>query len=154
MRAADLGRVLELPRAALQDLGQPLQVLGDDGRGLSDEQCLRGVDHIVRRESVVEPARVRTHDLGHRRGESDDVMADFRLDFLDPLQPEAGALADGLGRLPGDHAGLGQGLGGRDFHRQPGLKPVFVAPDAPHLGASVTRNHGDLRASKLGNAGL
>ena len=34
VRAADHGRVLELPRAALEDFGEPLQVLRDDCGGL------------------------------------------------------------------------------------------------------------------------
>ena len=50
-------RVLELPGAALQHFGESLQVVGDDRRGLLDQQGLRGIDHVVRGQAVVEPAR-------------------------------------------------------------------------------------------------
>ena len=42
----------------------------------------------------------------------------------------------------GNDAGLGQSLGGGDFDVQPGAETVFVAPDAAHLGAGITWDHG------------
>ncbi len=47
VRAADHGSVFEFPGAAFEDLGQALQVLRDDLRGLADQQGLRGIDDIV-----------------------------------------------------------------------------------------------------------
>ena len=140
--AADHGRVFEFPGAALEHLGEALQILRDDFRGLVDQQGLRGVDYIVGSESVVEPAGVRADDFGDGRGEGDDVVADFGFDFVDALDVEVGALADGFGGVFGDESGLGEGFGGGDFDGQPGAEAVFVAPDAGHLGAGIARDHG------------
>jgi len=85
----------------------------------------------------VEPAGLRSDDFGDRGGEGDDVVADFGLDFLDALQAEIGALADGFGGVFGDNASLGQGFGGGDFHREPGAEAVFIVPDAAHFRAGV-----------------
>ncbi len=72
--AADHGRVLELPGAALQYLGQTLQIGGDNRGGLPDEQGLGRVHHVVRGQAVVKPAGMRADDLGHGGGEGDDVV--------------------------------------------------------------------------------
>ena len=45
------------------------------------------------------------------------------------------------GGLGGHHAQLGQRFGGRQFHFQPLLKFVLVAPDPAHLGPRVSGNH-------------
>ena len=140
--AADHGRVFELPGAAFEDLGKPFEIGGDDGRRLADEQGLCGVDHIVGREAVVKPAGFGADDLRHRGGEGDHVVPDFGFDFVDALQVEVGALADGLGRVFWDHAGVGQGFGGGDFDGKPGAEAVFVAPDAAHIRAGIAWDHG------------
>ena len=54
---------------------------------------------------------------------------------------EAGVRAQqarGFGR---DHAQLGQRLGGRQFHFEPLLKLVLVAPDPAHFGPRISGNH-------------
>ncbi|SPE28460.1 hypothetical protein SBA2_40023 [Acidobacteriia bacterium SbA2] len=90
----------------------------------------------------MEPAGVWADDFGDGRGEGDDVVANFGFDFVDALDAEVGALADGVGGVHGDEAGFGKGLGGGDFDGQPGAEAVFIAPDAGHLGAGVARDHG------------
>ena len=111
-------------------------------RRLADEQRLRGVDHVVGSQPIVKPAGLRADDLGHRRRESNHVVTHFRFDFVDALQVEVGALADGLGGVLRDHAGLGQSLGGGHFHGQPGPKAVFVTPNAAHVRAGIAWDHG------------
>jgi len=59
--------------------------LGDDLRRLSDEQGLRGVDHVVGGETVVKPAGVRADNFGDGGGEGDNVVADFGFDLVDAL---------------------------------------------------------------------
>ncbi len=92
----------------------------------------------------MEPAGVRAHDLGDRRGEGDDVVLDLGFNFEDALDVEAGAGADRLCRLFRHDAGGGQRFSGGDFDRQPGAEAVFVAPDAGHFGPGVAWDHGDL----------
>ncbi len=137
MRASDHGCVFEFPGTALEHSGEPFQTGGNDGGGLGDQEGLRGVHHIVGSQSIVEPARVRTHDFGHRGGKGDHVVADFGFDLGDAAEIEICPLADGARRLRGHHTGLRQGVGGGHLHRQPGAEAVLLAPDAAHLGAGV-----------------
>jgi hypothetical protein len=73
------------------------QVFFYDIGGLFDQQRLRGVDYVVGGEAVVEPARFGADEFGDRRGEGDDVVANFGFDFVDAFDFEVGALADGFG---------------------------------------------------------
>ena len=141
--AADHRRVFEFPGPAFEHLGETLEVAGDQRRGLLDEQRLRRIDHIVRGQAVVEPARVRAYDLGHRRGEGDDVVLDLGFDLEDAVDVEVGARADCLGGIFRHDAGGGQRFGRGDFDREPGAEAVFVAPDASHLGPGIAWDHGD-----------
>ena len=142
--AADLGRVFEFPGAAGEDCGEFLQVLFYDLGGLFDQEGLGGIDDVVGGESVVEPAGFGADEFGDGGGEGDDVVADFGFDFVDALDFEVGALADGFGGGLGDESGGGEGFGGGDFDGEPGAEAVFVAPDAAEVGTSVARDHGVL----------
>ena len=60
-------------------------------------QCLRGVHHVIRSESVVQPARFGTDLFGYRRSEGDDIVADFGFNLLNARNVNGAALADGFG---------------------------------------------------------
>ena len=142
VRASHHRRVFEFPRAPLQRLRQPLQVLRNQRRRLHDQQGLRRVDYIIRSQTVVEPARMRADDFRHRRSEGNDVMAHLGLDLINSLHIEVRPLTDRFGRVLGHQARFRQRLGSGDFNRQPGAKPVLIAPDAAHVRAGITRNQG------------
>jgi hypothetical protein len=148
MRAPDHGRVLEFPGTALEHIGKSLKILRNDLRCLANEQRLRGIDDIVRGQTVVKPAGVWSDDLGNGRGEGNDVVADFRFDLVDTLNPEVGALFDCFGGVFRNQAGFSQGFGGCDFDGKPGAEAVFVAPDAGHFRPGIARDHG--RAPRSG----
>src|SRR5450631_3342804 len=99
--AADHWSIFKLPGAAFENFGEALQVLRDYLRRLADEQGLRGIDHVVGGESVVEPAGVRADDFRYGGGESDDVVADLGFDLVDAFDAEVGAFADGVGGVFG-----------------------------------------------------
>ena len=91
----------------------------------------------------------RVHGFGYRGGEGDDVVLDLPFDFVDALHVEAGVLAQqarGFGR---HDAEFGQGFGGGQFHFEPLLELVLVAPDPAHFGTRVSGNHDDFRIEKL-----
>src|SRR5436309_14009885 len=138
--AADHGRVFEFPGTAFQDLGELLKTRADDFRSLTNEQSLSGINHVVGGQSVMEPARFRAHDLSDSRRKSDNIMAHFGFDLIDPLQPEVRPLADSFGSLFRDPASFGQGFSGGDLNRQPGAKAVLIAPNAAHFRAGVAWN--------------
>jgi len=141
------------PRPAFEHLGQALKISRNQRRRLLDEQCLRGVDHVVRGQAVVEPAGMWTDNLGHRGGEGDDVMFDLRFDLENAVNTEVSARVDRLGGILRHDAGCGECFRGGNFHRQPGAEPVLVAPDASHLGACVAWDHGGF-SCVWGNWGL
>src|SRR5438552_11656493 len=138
--AADHGRVFEFPGTAFQDLGELLKTRADDFRSLTNEQSLSGINHVVGGQSVMEPARFRAHDLSDSRRKSDNIMAHFGFDLIDPLQPEIRSLADSFGSLFRYHASFGQSVRGGDLNRQPGAKAVLIAPNAAYLRAGITWN--------------
>src|SRR5208282_5994548 len=96
---ADHGRVFELPGTSFKHLGEALQVAGDLRRGLLDEQRLRRIDHVVRGQAIMEPAGVRTHNLGDGRGEGDDVVFDLGFNLEDAVNVEVGARVDRFGGI-------------------------------------------------------
>src|SRR5213079_1088997 len=132
--------VSELPGAVFQDLGELLKTRGDDFRSLTNEQSLSGIDHVIGGQSVMEPARFRAHDLSDSRRKSDNIMAHFGFDLIDPLQPEVRPLANSFGSLFRHHASFGQSVRGGDLNRQPGAKAVLIAPNAAYLRAGITWN--------------
>ena len=142
--AADHGCVLELPGAALEYVAQLLQVFANDGRSLLDEQRLCGIDHVVRGESVMQPARFRPDFLGHSSGEGDDVVLHLGFDLVDAIEVEVTLFADGDGRRLRHQSGFGERFSGCQFDLEPGAELVLVAPDMPHFGAGITCDQGVL----------
>ena len=136
--AADHRRVLEFEGAAAEHLDHALQAAADDGRSLLDQQRLRRIDHIIGGQAIVQPARLGTDLLGHRRGKGDDVMLDLGLDGLDARELEIALLADGASCRLRHQSGFGQSLGGGHLNLQPGAELVFIAPDAAHLRARIS----------------
>jgi len=96
--AADRGSVLELPGAPLQHLAKFRQVVANDGRRLLHQQRLRGVNHVIRRESIMEPARLRPYLFRYGGGEGDDVMLHFGFNLVDASNIDVALFANGLGR--------------------------------------------------------
>ena len=142
--AADHRSVFELPGAALEHVAQLLQVFANDGRGLLDQQRLRGVNHVVGGEAVMQPARFRADFFGDGGGEGDDVVLHFGFDLVDAVEVEVALFADGDGRRLRNQSGFGQGFGGRQFDFKPGAELVLVAPDMPHFGPGITCDQGGL----------
>jgi hypothetical protein len=104
---------------------------------LLDQQGLSGVDYVVRREAVVEPARLGADEFGDGGVEGDDVVPDFGFDFLDAFQLEVGAVADGTGSLFGDPSRFGESFCGGEFDFEPGAEAVFFVPDAADFGTGI-----------------
>ena len=57
VRSPDLHRVLEFERARLQHRGQIVDAFENHFRSAAHQQGLRGVDDVVRRQPVMQPAR-------------------------------------------------------------------------------------------------
>src|SRR5690348_1113010 len=88
-------------------------------------------------------------------GEGDDVVADFRFDFEDAGDVNAGAFAEAGGGFAGNGAGFGEDVSGGEFDVEPFLEFVFVAPELAHLGARVAVDQNSSPGGASGNrAGL
>jgi len=142
VRAADLRRVLEFEGAALESPGELPASLDEHGRGLFQNERLRGIDDIVRSEAVMQPARMlgdtgRGHLLGDGGGEGDDVVFGFALDRVDAIDIEARVFTQRKGGFCGDVADFGESLGGGELHFKPLREAVFVGENFAHLRACV-----------------
>src|SRR5579872_7567017 len=62
--AADHWGVLKFPSAAFQDFRKTIEVGGNNRRGLSDQQRLRRVNHVVGGQAIVKPARSEERRVG------------------------------------------------------------------------------------------
>src|SRR6185369_11104340 len=69
----DHGRIFKFPGAAFEHRRELFQIGRNNRRRLLNKKGLGSIDDIVRSQSVVKPARVRSDDFGHGRGESYDV---------------------------------------------------------------------------------
>ncbi len=145
VRAADLHRVLEFKRPALQHFAQLLETLQQNPRSLADLQRLRRIHNVVRRHAVMEPARRfgvsgGRHGFGHGGRERDHVVPRLLFDFEDARNVERRVPAQQNGIFAGNDAQFRQRLRRRQFHFKPLLKLVLVAPDGAHFAARVTGN--------------
>ncbi len=68
-------------------------------------------------------------------------MLDLALDFLDAFEIEAGMFAEQAGGLRRHVVGFSQCFGSGEFHFQPLLVFVLVAPDVGHLGPGIAVDH-------------
>ena len=147
VRAADLHGVLEFQRAPFQHGAQLLQAGSRMRRGLLQQQRLRGIHHVVRRQAVMQPARRfgvagGGHGLRHGGGEGDHVVLHLASRFRGCARRRSRRAArSSARRFGGNHAQFGQRFGGRQLHFQPLLKFVLVAPDPAHFGPRVSGNH-------------
>ena len=144
--ASNLDRVFELERPAAQHLAQFLDAGDEQRRRFPDQQRLGGVDDVVGRQAVVQPARRFRfsgggHALGHRGGERDHVVADFGFDFGYARGAHLGVGAQLRGRVGRHFARFGERVGGGQLHGQPLLVTVLFTPDAAHIRARVTLDH-------------
>ncbi len=144
--AADLDGVFEFERPPLQRFEQRLAIFLEHRRGLLEHQRLRGIDHVVRSQPVMQPARSvglagGGHFLGDGGGEGDDVVLHFALDLVNARDVEGGMLAQRARGLRGNFAGLGQRFARGQFDGEPLLEAVLVAKDAAHFGPGISWDH-------------
>ena len=102
---------------------------------------LRGVDDVRRRQAEMQPARRRPDMLGYRGRKGDDVVLGGLFDGGDARDVELRFFPDVARGIVRNDSGLGHRLGSRNFDLQPGLESPLFAPDAPHVGVGVARNH-------------
>ncbi len=127
----------------------------DELRCLFDLQRLRGIDDVVRREAVVQPAgglavqALCFEDLCDCRREGDDVVLDFGLDFSDASRIDSGFCRDGFGGTGRNHANLGKHSARRRLDLEPAAVLVLFSPDAAHRRAGVALDQG--HAPRIGH---
>src|SRR5690606_18626032 len=141
---ADTRRRLVLEGTPFQHRKQPVDIVEQDvGRTceLNGQTC---VQHVGRRHTLVNEARLRSDMLGEIREEGDHVVLGLALDLVDPLDLEAPALPDRFGRIGGDYSQLRLCIASVRLNLEPDPELRLRLPDLGHLGAAVTRYHLDL----------
>ena len=143
VRATRHGGGYVLGRAGLQHPDQPAR-RGDQQVGGTDEsRAQRGVDHVRRREPVVDPRTFRGSDLGlHDVDERSEVVvgdsfasSHVRYELRRHLRcpgPDrlCGGRRDDTDRRPAVHGG--------ELHLEPARQPRLVGEEDGHLGKRVT----------------
>ena len=127
------------PRA--HGVEQTFDVLDEQVGRLAHLNGLRGVDDVGRRQPEVQPARRRPDVLGNRGRKRDDVVLSGFFDGRDAGDVELRFLSNVARGIVRNDSSLGHRLGSRNFNLQPGLESPLFAPDAPHVGVCVARNH-------------
>lgn len=89
----------------------------------------------------MQPFGVVPQALADAAGESDDVVVGDELQLVDALHSEFGVLAHAGGDIPGDDSQLGPGLGGVEFHLQPGVEFMLKRPKGRHFRAGIAFDH-------------
>ncbi len=105
-------RVLELERALFQDRSKFFELRRDDRGGGFDLQRLRRIHHIVRRQAIVQPARLGADLLSERGGKGEDVMFDLGLDLLNSLDVNLATFANSFSGLSRNNAVFGKHIAG------------------------------------------
>jgi hypothetical protein len=141
MRAADHRRPPMFEGAIADGLRQRFEILQDHVARFAHLEGQRRVDYIRRCQPEMQPAGGRSDFFRHGRRECDDVVLRGLFDRLDPRDVETAALANVTRRLERNDPGSRHGIGGGGLHEQPGFVPALVAPDPPHVGVGVARNH-------------
>ena len=109
---------------------------------LLDGERERRVEHVRRREPVVEQAALLAEPLGDRVDEGGDVVVRLALDLGDPLgRRHDGALADRGDGLARDGTDLGPALEGGQLDVEPAPQLLAVRPDVAHGRAGVAGDH-------------
>ncbi len=152
MGSADHGGVLKLQSPAAEHFVQSVQVIAENPGSFLDLEGLGRVDDVIRGQSIVKPARLGPNFFGDRGGKSDHVMANFRLDLVDPLQVKVGFPADCLGGSFGDQPGISQSLGRGELNFQPFPESILIGPYLSHFGTGVTCNHALISYVRFGVA--
>jgi hypothetical protein len=107
------------------------------GRGGLERET--GVHHVRARQAHVDEAGIGANSFADGPEERDQVMIDFALDLLHPLEitrrganERHCAVRDPPAPVPS--------LTGSLLHRQPGIEFVRLAPDFAHLRAGIALN--------------
>ena len=144
VRAPDADGVDVLARA-LGERDDELARAGDDDlAGRAELQGERGVEHVGRRQAVVDPAPAGPGALLQHVDEGRDVVVGDALALLHGLDGER----RGADRLRGRRRRPVHLLAGGDLDAPPGLHARLVGPERADLGAGVAVDHAPDRLSR------
>src|SRR3954470_18269971 len=95
----------------------------------------------------MQPSRFGPNLLSDGRCECDDIVFDLGLNVVKAEKIEVSLLADHGSRVLRHQSGFGENSRCCQLYVKPLTKLRFVVPDAPHLGAGITRDHAALLRS-------
>ncbi len=144
--APDLHGVFVFESPAAERCGECARVVQQQTRRFGQHQCLRGIDHVVGSQAVMQPARRvgvsgGRHFFGDSGGEGDDVVLHLAFDGVDSHDVETGVGAECGSGGRGNLTQFGQGVGRGELHGEPLGEAILVGEDAAHLGACVSGDH-------------
>ncbi len=141
MGPSDHHRVTVFEGSAPDHLEQPVEPLAQQASGTVEGRAEGGVEHVARREAVVEPLPVLAHRGGEDVHERGDVVMGDGLAFLPGIDVDRRRSSHGGARsLRGDTEGL-PALEGERLHLLPEVELGSLAPQRRHLGSRVPLDH-------------
>ena len=125
----------------LSTASKPAMPSGELG-GFLDLEGLGCVDDVVRREAVVQPARLGVETLGFERlcdcrRKGNDVVLDLGFDFGTRAAETVALVAMALAAAAGMTPSSAKHGAGRRFHLEPAAVLVLVRPECAHRRARV-----------------
>ena len=125
----------------LEDGQQRVHIGDDQIHGVLQHAGQGGVHHVGAGKAEMQVAAFLAQGFGDAAGEGYYVMVRGFLNFSDALHGKGCLLRHSVGRLLGNLAQLGPGLGRGQLHLQPTLEFCLHGPKAGHGLAGITIDH-------------
>ena len=144
VRSPDGDRVAMLLGTRECGLRRMVEALENQLAGALNGQRERRVEHVRRREAVVEPASVGAEIRRHLVDECGDVVVGDALALGDLRRArDARAFANGTRARGRNGSDLGPGVEGCELHGEPVLELRLLGPDPGHVRPGVAGDHRD-----------
>src|SRR5208337_1221113 len=141
MRAPYLHRVLELEGSSFQNCKKLFDIFDKEVGCFCEEKSESSIQNIGRCKALVDKPRRRTHEFSHARKKCYNIVMGLALDFLDPVNVEAGLVLYTLKVFRRDRASFEEHLTDRKLDVQPFAVFILKCPNPPHFRASVALDH-------------
>src|SRR5699024_1679602 len=133
--------VFVFDRFIFQDIDKMVQIFTNNVVCLFQQIGLCGVDNVCRGEPVMYPLAFISQRFGDRSGKGDHIMSCFLFDFLNPLNMKRSVPAYFLHIISRNNAQFAPCFTCEEFHLQPCIVFVFLAPDRTHFFPGISFNH-------------
>ena len=123
------------------DFSKVCEVLADNFIGLFVEVTIGSIDHVSRRQTIVNPLTFFTKSLRNRTCESNHIVTSLLLNFQNAVDVKVRFFTNQSHIFLRDFPQLSPCLVSQDFHLKPSTVFIFFTPNVRHLRAAISINH-------------